>query len=43
VGARAGWHESPRVRVPEPIHLLFLPPHSPELQPAEQLLGSGGR
>jgi transposase len=33
----AGWHESPRVRVPEHIHLLFLPPHSPELQPAEHL------
>jgi transposase len=33
----AGWHESPRVRVPEHVHLLFLPPHSPELQPAEHL------
>jgi transposase len=33
----AGWHDSPRVRVPDHIHLLFLPPHSPELQPAEHL------
>jgi transposase len=33
----AGWHNSPRVRVPEHVHLLFLPPHSPELQPAEHL------
>jgi hypothetical protein len=33
----AGWQESPRVRVPEHVHLLFLPPHSPELQPAEHL------
>jgi transposase len=33
----AGWHASPQVRVPEHIHLLFLPPHSPELQPAEHL------
>ena len=33
----AGWHQSPRVRVPEHVHLLFLPPHSPELQPAEHL------
>jgi transposase len=33
----AGWHESPRVRVPDHVHLLFLPPHSPELQPAEHL------
>ncbi len=33
----AGWHNSPRVRVPNHIHLLFLPPHSPELQPAEHL------
>jgi len=27
-------------RVPEHVHLLFLPPYSPELQPAEHLLGS---
>ncbi len=33
----AGWHDSPRVRVPEHTHLLFLPPHAPELQPAEHL------
>ena len=33
----AGWHTSPQVRVPEHVHLLFLPPHSPELQPAEHL------
>jgi transposase len=25
------------VRVPEHVHLLFLPPHSSELQPAEHL------
>jgi hypothetical protein len=31
----AGWHDSPRVRVPEHVHLLFLPSHSPALQPAE--------
>jgi transposase len=34
---RAGWHDSPKVRVPEHVHLLFLPPHFPELQPAEHL------
>src|SRR5215472_16508267 len=34
---RAGWHDSPKVRVPEHVYLLFLPPHSPELQPAEHL------
>jgi transposase len=33
----AGWHDSPQVRVPEHVHLLFLPPRSPELQPAEHL------
>jgi hypothetical protein len=33
----AGWHDSPKVRVPEHVHLLFLPPHSPELRPAEHL------
>ncbi len=34
---RAGWHASTHVRVPEHVHLLFLPPYSPELQPAEHL------
>ena len=34
---RAGWHTSLRLRVPEHVHLLFLPPYSPELQPAEHL------
>jgi len=30
-------HTSRKLRVPDHIHLLFLPPHSPELQPTEQL------
>jgi transposase len=34
---RAGWHSTQRLRVPEHVHLLFLPPYSPELQPAEHL------
>jgi len=35
---RAGWKPtSVRLRVPEHVHLLFLPPYSPELQPAEHL------
>jgi transposase len=34
---RAGWHTSAHLRVPEHVHLLFLPPYSPELQPAEHL------
>jgi transposase len=34
---RAGWHTSARLRVPEHVHLLFLPADSPELQPAEHL------
>lgn len=33
----AGWHTSPQVQVPEGIHLVQLPPYSPELQPAERL------
>ena len=39
VGGRtlAGWHESGEVAVPEGIHLVFLPPYSPELQPCERL------
>jgi hypothetical protein len=34
---RAGWHSSLRLRVPDHVHLLFLPAYSPELQPAEHL------
>ena len=36
---QAGWHtaKKKRVRVPEAIHLEFLPSHSPELQPPERL------
>ena len=33
----AGWHTSHELRVPEGITFLFLPPYSPELQPAERL------
>lgn len=34
---RAGWHTSVKLRVPDYVHRLFLPPYSPELQPAEHL------
>jgi hypothetical protein len=34
---RAGWHVSPQVQLPAGIHVHFLPPYSPELQPAERL------
>ena len=34
---RAGWHASATLRVPEHVHLLFLPAYSPELPPAEHL------
>jgi transposase len=34
---RAGWPTSLRLRVPDHVHLLFLPPYSPELNPAEHL------
>ena len=34
---QAGWHTSKQVRVPEGLHLIFLPSHCPELQPAERL------
>jgi hypothetical protein len=33
----AGWHASPRLRAPNGIRLCFLPPYTPELQPAEHL------
>jgi transposase len=34
---RAGWHRSGKVEVPQGIISEFLPPYSPELQPAERL------
>jgi transposase len=34
---RATFHTTQQLRVPEGIHLLFLPSKSPELQPAERL------
>ncbi|MGE5446311.1 MAG: transposase, partial [Ignavibacteriales bacterium] len=34
---RAGWHMSNDVVVPDGVHLIPLPPYSPELQPAERL------
>ncbi len=34
---QAGWHKSAKVKIPQGIHLEFLPSHSPELQPAERL------
>ena len=33
----AGWHASAGLAVPEGVRLEFLPPYSPELQPAEHL------
>ncbi len=33
----AGWHTEAGLNVPEGIRLVFLPPYSPELQPAETL------
>ena len=34
---QAGWHISEDLELPEGLDLYFLPPHSPELQPAERL------
>ncbi len=33
----AGWHSAPGLSVPEGLRLVYLPPYSPELQPAETL------
>ena len=33
----AGWHGAAGLRIPDGIRLVFLPPYSPELQPAETL------
>ncbi|WP_282433715.1 transposase [Okeania hirsuta] len=34
---RAGWHTSSELKIPLGLHLEYLPPYSPELQPAERL------
>jgi hypothetical protein len=34
---QAGWHTSEQVKIPQGLHLEFIPSHSPELQPAERL------
>ena len=31
------WHTSEQVKIPQGLHLEFIPSHSPELQPAERL------
>ncbi len=34
---QAGWHRSKTLVVPAGLHLTFLPPYSPEVQPTERL------
>jgi hypothetical protein len=34
---QAGWHTSPKLSVPDGIHVVYLPSHTPELQPTERL------
>ena len=33
----ASWHRSPKLTVPDNLQLVFLPPYTPELNPAEHL------
>ncbi len=33
----AGWHSEPALKVPDGLRLVYLPPYSPRLQPAECL------
>jgi hypothetical protein len=32
-----GWHRAGQLEVPTNMHLIFLPPYSPELNPVEQV------
>jgi len=34
---QAGWHTSPKLRIPENISLLSLPPYAPESNPVENV------
>ena len=38
---QAGWHMSESLEVPQGIHLVPLPPYSPELQPEQALVATG--
>ncbi len=33
----AGWHRSPKLKVPDNVVLLTLPPYAPELNPVENI------
>lgn len=33
----AGFHQEKNIKIPQGIHLVYLPPYSPELQPSEKL------
>ena len=33
----AGWHRSQKLKIPENIEIIYLPPYSPELNPVERL------
>lgn len=33
----ASWHKSHKLKVPDNIRLIYLPPYSPELNPVEKL------
>ena len=37
---QAGWHLAGELIVPASMRLIFLPPYSPELNPAEHLWGA---
>lgn len=36
----AGWHKAEELTVPQNMHLIFLPPYSPELNPVEHIWDS---
>ncbi|MGQ0446156.1 MAG: helix-turn-helix domain-containing protein [Beijerinckiaceae bacterium] len=38
----AGWHSAAGLKIPHGIRLVYLPPHSPELPPAETLWAPAG-
>ncbi|MEH2422279.1 MAG: hypothetical protein V7K48_15605 [Nostoc sp.] len=34
---QAGWHTAKKLEIPQGIHIIEMPSHFPELQPAERL------
>jgi transposase len=40
IGDNAPWHHSGEIKLPDNVHLAFIPPYTPEMNPQEQVWAS---